>query len=108
MEHYFFQAITLLKVLIVVLLAGVVLSLFSGLIFLFKDADRTDSKRTLYALGVRVTLATALLITISYGFFTGQLRMGTNAPWHNAAAQSQAPAVDSVQPSDANVTPKSQ
>lgn len=73
-----------LKVLIVVLLIGVVASLFSGLVFLFKDTDRDDSKRTLYALGVRITLATALLITITYGIMSGQLRMGSNAPWHNA------------------------
>lgn len=72
----------LLKVVIFVLLVGVVLSLFSGLVFLFRDSDRQDSKRTLYALGVRVVLAAALLITVFYGLYTGQLRMGTNAPWH--------------------------
>ena len=72
----------MLKVLIVVLLAGVVISLFTGLTFLFKDTGRDDSRRTWYALGVRVTLATALVLTISYGFYTGQLKMGANAPWH--------------------------
>jgi len=74
----------LLKFIIVVLLIGVVISLFSGLVFLFKDTDRTDSRRTWYALGVRITLATALLLTISYGFYTGELQMGSNAPWHGA------------------------
>lgn len=74
----------LLKVIIVVLLIAVIISLFSGLVFLFKDTDRDDSRRTLYALGTRITLATALLLTILYGFYTGELRMGTNAPWHNA------------------------
>jgi hypothetical protein len=73
---------TLLKVIIFVLLVGVVASLFSGLVFLFKDSDRQDSKRTLYALGIRVTLAAALLLTVFYGLYTGQLKMGTNAPWH--------------------------
>jgi hypothetical protein len=73
-----------LKALIVILLIGVVVSLFSGLTFLFQDSGRTDSKRTWYALGVRVTLATALLVTISYGFYTGQLKIGSNAPWHNS------------------------
>ncbi len=72
----------MLKVIIVVLLIGVIISLFSGLVFLFKDTERSDSKRTLYALGVRITLASALLITIFYGFYTGELRIGTNAPWH--------------------------
>ncbi len=73
----------LLKIIIVVLLIAVIVSLFSGLVFLFKDSDRTDSKRTLYALGVRVTLAALLLATIFYGFYTGELRLGTNAPWHD-------------------------
>jgi NADH:ubiquinone oxidoreductase subunit 6 (subunit J) len=85
------RATPLLKVLIVVLLIGVVISLFSGLVFLFKDADRSDSKRTWYALGVRVTLATALLITIAYGFYSGQLRMGSNAPWHGASGPDKQP-----------------
>jgi hypothetical protein len=73
----------LLKVVIVVLLIGVVASLFSGLVFLFKDSERPDSRRTLYALGVRITLAAALLLTVFYGLYTGQLRMGSNAPWHD-------------------------
>jgi len=71
-----------LKVVIVVLLLGVVVSLFSGLVFLFKDSDRSDSRRTLYALGIRISLAAALLSAVLYGFYTGELRMGTNAPWH--------------------------
>lgn len=73
----------MLKAIIIFLLIGVVVSLFSGLVFLFRDSDRTDSKRTLYALGVRVTFAGALLITVFYGFYTGELRLGTNAPWHS-------------------------
>lgn len=80
----------MLKVLIIVLLIGVIISLFSGLVFLFKDTDRTDSKRTFYALGVRVTLASLLILTISYGLYTGQLQMGINAPWHGAVPQEQA------------------
>jgi hypothetical protein len=75
----------LLKALIIFLLIGVLVSLFSGLAFLFKDSDKPESKRTLYALGVRITFAAALLITLFYGFSTGQLRLGTNAPWHEAA-----------------------
>ena len=81
----------ILKTIIVVLLIGVIISLFSGLVFLFKDTDRNDSKRTLYALGTRVTLASLLLITIAYGFFTGELRMGLNAPWHDRPVQEQTP-----------------
>ncbi|MEM8768331.1 MAG: DUF2909 domain-containing protein [Pseudomonadota bacterium] len=72
-----------LKIIIFMLLMGVVASLMSGLVFLFKDSNKPESRRLLHALGVRVTLAAALLCTIFYGFYTGQLRMGTNAPWHN-------------------------
>lgn len=72
----------MLKVIIVVLFIGVVVSLFSGLVFLFKDTDTEESKRTWYALGVRITLATALLLTVSYGFYTGELKIGSSAPWH--------------------------
>jgi hypothetical protein len=73
----------LLKVIIVVLLFSVVISLFSGLVFLFKDTGKKDSKRTLYALGVRITLAILLMLTIFYGLYTGELSLGTNAPWHH-------------------------
>lgn len=76
----------MLKVIIIVLLLGVIASLFSGLVFLFKDSGRSDSKRTLYALGVRISLAAMLLATIFYGFYTGELRLGTNAPWHQSEA----------------------
>ena len=74
----------MLKIIIVLLLLGVIVSLTSGLVFLFKDTDQPESKRTLYALGVRITLASLLLVTIAYGFYTGELRMGVNAPWHGA------------------------
>jgi len=71
-----------LKIVIVLLLFGVIASLFSGLVFLFKDSDKSGSKRTLYALGVRITLAIALVATVSYGIYTGEL--GMNAPWHQS------------------------
>ena len=72
----------MLKFVIIALLVGVLVSLFGGLAFLFKDSERTDSRRALYLLGIRVTLAAALLLTIAYGIYTGQLQMGANAPWH--------------------------
>lgn len=84
----------MLKPLIVVLLIGVLLSLFSGLVFLFQDSDRQNSKRTLYALGVRISLASALLATLFYGFYTGQLRIGTKAPWHNRVPVSESATPD--------------
>lgn len=77
----------MLKIIIVVLLAGVLISLVSGLAFLFKDSDLPGSKRSVHALGVRVTLALALLATIFYGFMTGALKMGQSAPWHDRATE---------------------
>ena len=77
----------MLKVIIVILLICVILSLMSGLVFLFKDTGKPDSRRLWYALGVRITFATLLLIAIGYGFYTGELRMGINAPWHSASAE---------------------
>ena len=71
-----------IKIVIFILLLGVIASLFSGLVFLFKDSDKEGSKRTLYALGIRVCLATLLVATVSYGIYTGQL--GMNAPWHQS------------------------
>jgi len=67
----------LLKTIIIVLLIGLIASLGSGLVFLFKDVGTT--RRTLHSLGVRITLAVALMATIIFGFFSGQLKIG--APW---------------------------
>ncbi|GLS24428.1 DUF2909 domain-containing protein [Marinibactrum halimedae] len=67
-----------LKAIIIVLFIAVLISLSSALVFLLKDSG-SESKRTLYALGIRVTLAGALLLSIFYGLLSGQL--GSNAPW---------------------------
>ena len=72
----------LLKVLILVLFIAVLASLSSALMFLFKDHE-TGRTRTLYALGLRITLAIALMGLVGYGLQTGQLTLG--APWHGAA-----------------------
>lgn len=81
-----------LKVTIVLLFIGVLISLSSGLYFLMKDVGNSR-KRTLYALGVRITLAAALLATITYGFYSGKLR--STAPWdrqlHPENVRQQAP-----------------
>jgi hypothetical protein len=68
----------MLKIIIVLLFIGVLVSLSSGLIFLLKDIE-SPSKRTVYALGIRISLATLLMATIFYGLYTGQL--GSSAPW---------------------------
>ncbi|MGQ9424844.1 DUF2909 domain-containing protein [Gilvimarinus sp. F26214L] len=67
-----------LKIIIVLLFLAVLVSLSSGLVFLLKDMGN-PSKRTLYALGVRITLAGLLLFAIWYGFHAGILT--NTAPW---------------------------
>lgn len=67
----------LLKVLIILLFAGLLISLASGLFFLLRD--KGESKRTLHSLGLRVGLTVALLALVSYGVATGQL--SSKAPW---------------------------
>lgn len=67
-----------LKVIIVVLFVAMLFSLSSALVFLLKDFG-SESKRTLYALGIRVTLAVLLVACIVYGFATGMLT--NTAPW---------------------------
>ena len=69
-----------LKALIVFLLLGVFVSLFTSLGFLFKDSGKPGSKRTLYALGIRIGFAAALLIAVGYGLASGQLTL--HAPWY--------------------------
>lgn len=77
----------MLKILIVVLFVAVLVSLSGGLVFLMKDLSDSESKRTLYALGIRITLATALMASIAYGLHTGQL--GSRAPWDTGAMHRQ-------------------
>lgn len=71
----------LLKIVILILFVAVIISLTGGLIFLLKDMNVPESKRALYALGIRVALATTLMATIAYGIQTGQLK--NKAPWDN-------------------------
>ena len=82
----------MLKAIIVVLLVAIILSLGSGAVFFFKDQG--EGKRTLYALGVRITLAILLIICLVYGVLTGQLSL--NAPWHNQGTSSGAPASENT------------
>lgn len=66
-----------LKVVIVVLFVALVISLFSGLVFLV--TDKGTSRSTWNALSVRLILAGSLIGFLFYGVYTGQL--GSNAPW---------------------------
>lgn len=68
-----------LKVVIVILFLAVLVSLSSALIFLLKDFGAPESRRTLYALGIRIGLAALLLLAIFYGFYSGIL--SSTAPW---------------------------
>ena len=68
----------MLKLIIVILLVANILSLGSGAVFFFKDQG--EGRRTLSALGIRVTLAVLLITCLVYGVMTGQLEL--NAPWH--------------------------
>ena len=54
-------------------------SLGSGLYFLIVDQGKPDSKRTVYSLGFRVTLAVILVILVTIGLITGEL--GNTVPW---------------------------
>lgn len=76
----------MLKVTIVILLLAIIASLTSGAVFFFKDQGET--KRTLYMLGIRVTLAILLMVCVTWGVLSGQLSL--NAPWHQPPAASEA------------------
>ena len=76
----------MLKLLIVLLFIGVVLSLSSSLVFLIKDIE-SPKKRALYALGIRITLAALLMTTVFYGLYTGKL--GSSAPWDRKLTKEQ-------------------
>ena len=83
-----------IKPTIVVLLVLLLISLFSSFVFLMKDQGR--SKRTLHGLGVRVSLAAALVAVIAWGAYSGQLR--SHAPWTAAMAAKQGSAQPGPQP----------
>ena len=66
-----------IKVVIVLLFIALVVSLFSGYMFLLKDKGGT--RRTWNSLSVRLILAALLMGFLVYGVYTGQL--GSRAPW---------------------------
>ncbi len=66
-----------LKLTILLLLAALAVSLFSGLFFLMKDTG--NQSRLVTALTVRICLTVAVVVLLAYGFWSGQL--GWNAPW---------------------------
>jgi succinate dehydrogenase/fumarate reductase cytochrome b subunit len=60
-----------MKIVVLVLLAAVVVSLFSGLFFLVKDKDATDSTRMLTSLKVRVALSVVLVLVLVGSYLAG-------------------------------------
>ena len=60
-----------MKLVVFLLLAAVVVSLFSGLFFLVKDKDTTDSTQMLKALKIRVGLSVALILVLVGSYFAG-------------------------------------
>lgn len=61
----------MLKLAIVLMLLATVISLFSGLVFLVRDAGQ--GSRLVKALTVRVCLTAITLALIAWGFYSGQL-----------------------------------
>ncbi len=61
-----------MKIIIILLLLGIIISLFSGLFFLLKDESK--SHRTVNALSWRVGLQLALILVLIIAFFMGWLR----------------------------------
>lgn len=84
-----------LKILIVLLFIGVIISLSSGLVYLLKDMG-SPRKRTMYALGIRVCLASALILSLIYGFASG--RLTSTAPWDRQLHPEQVAPLDQSPP----------
>ena len=62
-----------MKIIVLVLLAAIVIALFSGLFFLAKDKDHPPSPRLLTALKVRVALSITLVMDASLGILSSFL-----------------------------------
>ena len=60
-----------MKAIVLILLAAVVVSLFSGLFFLVKDRDSPDSTRMLTSLKIRVVLSITLVVFLVAAYLLG-------------------------------------
>ena len=58
-----------MKILLMVLLGLVLVSLFSGLYFMYKD--KGNSKRAVNALTIRIGLSILIIVTVIVGYFLG-------------------------------------
>ena len=62
-----------MKIVVFVLLAAIVIALFSGLFFLARDKDHPPSPRLLTALKVRVALSILLVVLLVISYQMGWL-----------------------------------
>ena len=62
-----------MKIVVLVLLAAIVIALFSGLFFMVKDKDHPSSPRLLTALKVRVGLSILLVTVLVVSYKMGWL-----------------------------------
>lgn len=62
----------MIKILVLVLLAGVLVSLFSGLFFM--NRDQGDSRRLLRALTIRISLSVLLFLVLIVAWRTGAIQ----------------------------------
>ena len=62
----------MVKILVLVLLAGVLVSLFSGLFFMSRDQG--DSRRLLRALTIRISLSVLLFLVLFLAWRTGAIQ----------------------------------
>ncbi len=62
----------MLKILAITILGLILLSLASGVIFLFKDSD--NQNRVVTSLTVRIILSIALIAVLVIGYLTGQIQ----------------------------------
>ncbi len=60
-----------MKILLVVLLVLVLISLFSGLFFMYKD--KGNSRRVVNALTIRIGLSVLIIVIVIAGYFLGLL-----------------------------------
>jgi hypothetical protein len=60
-----------MKIIVFILLAAVLVSLFSGLFFLVRDKDKPDSSRMLRSLKIRVALSIALILFLVLSYQLG-------------------------------------
>lgn len=85
-----------LKFLIVVLLLALMASLGTGFYFLMVDQGDIRKRRLFHSLGIRLSLAVALMVVLVYGVSTGKLK--SQAPWerHAVAGEAVQPPADAT------------